>query len=315
MYYLEYQLILSSADLPLGEEIFSTLFPAGFITRDLSGGRILFIGYSQQKYEVKLHQKYDATWLKLLDYLSEVQQRLNPGLGCSAFAFTLKRVWSENIDWVKNWRESYKAINIADRWLILPPWQQEEYQQLEAEKSQREVIEKIIIDPGQAFGTGGHESTRLALILLTYLLEETDIKVTSMLDVGTGSGILAIAAGKLDINKIVAVDLARAAIENCQKNLDLNELTKRVETRIGDIKELPLGRFNLVVSNLLAVLIHANFEAIIDRVRPGGSLILSGFLISQTDKITARLNKNGFTIAETRIQGEWQSLLALRGED
>ncbi|MGM0419499.1 MAG: 50S ribosomal protein L11 methyltransferase [Bacillota bacterium] len=315
MYYLEYQLTLSSADLSLGEEIFSTLFPAGFITRDLSDGRILFIGYSQHKYEIKVHKKYDTTWLKLLDYLTAVHQRLNSGLGRSALSFTLKRVWSESTDWVKNWRENYKAINIAERWLILPPWQQEEYQQLEAGKAQEEVIEKIIIDPGQAFGTGGHESTRLALILLTYLAEEADVKVTSMLDVGTGSGILAIAGARLDIKEIIAVDLAQTAIENCQHNLELNELSERVETRLGDIQDLTLGRFSLVISNLLAVLIHANFEAITDKVKPGGRLILSGFLVSQAEKITARLNENGFVIEETRVQGEWQSVLALRGEE
>lgn len=295
MNYIVYHLKLPSEFEANGEELYSQVFSEGFLVESLADGRILFSGYrkitgSGEKPEDK---RYDKYWLKLNSYLKT-----------GDFSFTLMRELYSEKNWIDNWRENYQPVKVEDDWIILPPWKTDE-----VKSNSRK---KIIIDPGQAFGTGSHESTYLALANLTGLNKETKLK--SMLDIGTGSGILAIGGKMLGIEQVMAIDISDVAIENCINNLEYNNLSEEIDTIAGDIGQFELKKFELVISNLLAPLIHGNFKDIINKVTNNGFLILSGYIDKQSEEIKERLIDNGFDIIKEIDKNEWRSLIARRSD-
>lgn len=293
MNYIVYHLKLPLEFEALGEELYSQVFPGGFLAEDLSDGRILFSGYIELTDSLKINEdkRYDKFWLQINSYLNK--RDVN---------YTLKRELYQEKDWVDNWRENYQPVEIETDWIILPPWK---VGQVEGNKRK-----KIIIDPGQAFGTGSHESTYLALSNLTDLIEGQMIE--SMLDIGTGSGVLAIAGRKLGVEEVRAIDISEAAIENCNKNFEYNRLAGEIEALVVEISQAELKRYQLVISNLLAPIIHANFESIINKVAMDGFIILSGYINKQSEELKARLIGNNFDIIKEIEKNEWSSLIARR---
>ena len=295
MNYIVYHLKLPPEFEAIGEELYSQVFPEGFLAESLSGGRILFSGYIEKTGFGKNNEdkRYDKYWLKLNSYLNKRN-----------FNYTLKRELYKEKDWVENWRDNYQPVEVETDWIILPPWKTDQF-----EGNDREMI---IIDPGQAFGTGSHESTYLALSNLTDLTKKHVIE--SMFDIGTGSGILAIASKKLGIEQVMAIDISEAAIENCNKNFEHNNLSGEIKTLVGDISQIELKQYGLVISNLLAPIIHANFEGIINKVTSGGFIILSGYIDKQSEELKNRLIDNDFDIRKELERNEWRSLIARRGD-
>ena len=296
MNYIAYHLKLPSEFEAIGEELYSQVFPEGFLAEDLSDGRILFSGYIKLTDSLKNNEdkRYDKFWLQLYSYLNKRD-----------FNYTLKRELYQEKNWVDNWQENYQPVEIAADWIILPPWKVDQVEDTDRKK--------IIIDPGQAFGTGSHESTHLALSNLTDLIKGQ--MVESMLDIGTGSGVLAIAGRKLGIGEVIAIDISEAAIENCLKNIEYNRLTGEIETLVVDISQTELKKYELVISNLLAPLIHANFESIIKKVAMDGFIILSGYIDKQSEELKARLIDNNFDLIKEIERNEWSSLIARRSDE
>jgi ribosomal protein L11 methyltransferase len=193
-------------------------------------------------------------------------------------------------DWLGEWKKNWQPVSVGRRFLIAPPWSEI------AESEERIVIR---IEPGMAFGTGTHETTRLCLAAI-----EKYFAGESFLDVGTGTGILAIAAAKLYPSAHVeACDTDIEAVEIARENARLNNVADHVGFRVGTIEETTASA-NLVCANLTADVILPLLPALIGATC--GRLILSGILESQTELVVSHLRKLGITQPpEIATDGEW----------
>lgn len=167
------------------------------------------------------------------------------------------------------------------------------------------------INPGLGFGTGTHPTTRMTLELLCEQIRPG----ARVCDVGTGSGILAIAAALLGASEVLAVDIDADAIENASGNLRINGVEEKVELRHGSI-ELAAGRtFHLVLANIFAtILIGLLQRGLADIVAPGGSLVLSGFDPVGADRLRTAVEAAGMEYSELRTSGDWAAMLAVKRE-
>lgn len=163
-------------------------------------------------------------------------------------------------DWLALWREGLDAVKVGAI-TVTPPW-------IDA------GTDAIVIEPGQAFGTGHHETTTGCLVAL----QELDLTGRSVLDVGTGSGVLAIAAARLGAGRVVAVDTDPLAVTAARANAERNRVT--VDVRQGSVGAAP-GRFDVVVANLDTSTVVALAAELRDRVVPGGTLIVSGISVER----------------------------------
>jgi len=157
----------------------------------------------------------------------------------------------------------------------------------------------IEIDPGMAFGTGLHATTRLCLRALeTHLPEGADVA-----DVGTGSGILAIGAALLGARRVQALDLDPVAVAVARANVAMNSVGDVVDVREAD--EPPAGPFDLVVANILPDVLLAMSEPLLTSLRPGGVLVLSGIVESRLEDVRSGFVAQGLTVLECPVDGEW----------
>lgn len=208
------------------------------------------------------------------------------------------RVLAEE-DWANAWKAHYHPFRIGRRLVIAPSWEP-------VTPGPDDLL--IVLDPGMAFGTGLHPSTRLCLLLLEDHLRPGD----KVLDLGTGSGILAIAAAKLGASFVLARDIDPVAVEAARENVARNDVAAVVQVEEGSLPERADG-FDLALVNILAeVIVRLLGEGLADVVRPGGSLILSGIIASKADEVHAALAARGFTHIQRRDEGEWIALLATR---
>jgi ribosomal protein L11 methyltransferase len=198
-------------------------------------------------------------------------------------------------DWLGEWKKSWQPARVGRRFLIAPPWS-------EIPDTEGRIV--IRIEPGMAFGTGTHETTRLCLAAI-----EKYFTGESFLDVGTGTGILAIAAAKLFPSaRIEACDTDAEAIEIARENARLNGVAERVNFSVGTIEETTASA-NLVCANLTADVIVPLLPSLI--AATCGRLILSGILDSQTELVRTRLQELGITEPpEIATDGEWVAIIA-----
>jgi ribosomal protein L11 methyltransferase len=205
-------------------------------------------------------------------------------------------------DWAHAWQQSFPSREIGDRLLIVPPWEA----RAESATGGRA---QVIIEPGRAFGTGHHGSTEGCLRLLEQALALGDA-APAVLDVGTGTGILAIAAVKLGAPSVLAIDVDPDAIAAARLNVEKNGCAEHVALALEDPEALPdQPRFGLVVANLLAHT-HVGFAACYRRlVAPGGRLVLGGILVGEDERVTAALTPAGFESVRGLAVDGWASLL------
>ena len=193
-------------------------------------------------------------------------------------------------DWLAEWKKSYKAIEL-DRFVICPSWEPKD---IEGKIS-------IDIDPKMAFGTGTHETTQLILNFLPGYVED-GMKV---LDAGTGSGILAIAAEKLGAKDIFAFDVDEVAIENAVENIKINNCSK-IKLRTG-LLDLASNEYDLILANINRNVLLDIADDLINRLKKSATLILSGLLIEDFDKV--RECYKDLDLIESKKQGEWMALI------
>jgi ribosomal protein L11 methyltransferase len=201
---------------------------------------------------------------------------------------TIKSLTVADQDWLAEWKKGYEPIEIGNRLLIAPSWKAEG-------KSDRILVQ---IDPGMAFGTGTHETTRGCLELL-----EKYWRGGSLLDVGTGTGILAIAAIKLAPgSRVVGFDIDPEAVAVAQENAEINNAADELELEVNKLSSFHGQEFDLVLANLTAdviVPLAADFRQVIKK----GILIVSGILREQGEEVRAALD--GFEVIEEKPDGEW----------
>lgn len=204
-------------------------------------------------------------------------------------------------DWANNWKKYYKPVRIGEHIVIKPIW--EEYEK----KSEDIVIE---LDPGMAFGTGTHETTRMCAQALEKYVRPNH----RVFDIGTGSGILAITAAKLGAKEVVAVDLDPVAVDSAKENIKFNDI-QNIKVIYGNLMDVVEGKANIVVANIIAEVIVMLTEDVKKFILPGGLFISSGIIRERKDDVIKKLEECGFDIIETNYDGEWVCVVSsLKGE-
>ncbi|HUF12435.1 MAG TPA: 50S ribosomal protein L11 methyltransferase [Longimicrobiales bacterium] len=226
----------------------------------------------------------------------EVERRIARAAGLPAVRVTWR--FEKARDWSKLWREGLRARRVGDRIWVTPSWD------LKATDADALVI---VVDPAMAFGTGEHGTTRGCL----RLLEQAVTPGAVVLDVGTGTGILAVAAAKLGAARVHAVDNDPDAIENAAGTIAVNEVAGRVtlETREVDdasLRAMP-SSFDLILANVLSGVLRPLLPAIVVALRPGGVLILSGILQSEADDIVEAARALELRLVREDREDEWWS--------
>ncbi len=203
-------------------------------------------------------------------------------------------------DWATSWKHHFKPLEIGQTLLITPSWE------LPDATEERSVI---VLDPGMAFGTGGHETTRLCLECLESLLvpPPVDLAELKLLDLGTGSGILAIAAAKLGACRIEAVDIDPQAVKVAEENCTLNGVTAQVRCSTTPLEQLGDG-YRIILANILAEELVRLAPELVKRLAPGGSLILSGILAERETLVRHGFDRFPLTFEASLADGEWRCL-------
>lgn len=203
-------------------------------------------------------------------------------------------------DWANNWKQFFKPLPVGEKLLILPTWETDE------NKEGRAVLH---IDPGMAFGTGGHETTRLVLETLEKTVKAGD----RFLDIGCGSGILSIAALLLGAESAFGVDIDPLAVKTAIENGELNGMTPpRYEIVEGDLADKVTGQYEVVAANIVADAIIALSPAVPAFLKEGGVYVVSGIIDVREADVVAALDRCGFTVAQRYEQRGWVCLVCRR---
>jgi ribosomal protein L11 methyltransferase len=201
-------------------------------------------------------------------------------------------------DWADSWRDFHQPVWVGERLLVRPSW---------AEAPEQRAGIDVVIDPGQAFGTGAHATTTMCLELLLELADKGEAR-GPLGDLGTGSGVLAIAAAKLGWEPVVALDHERAALEAAGANATANGVD--LELRRVNLRDEPPPPMPTLVANLTAPLLRA---VAVRLEMPPRNLVCSGLLATESDGVAAALAGGGLRVAAERMSGDWAALLCRAG--
>lgn len=200
----------------------------------------------------------------------------------------------DDASWNENWKKYFKAFEIGNKLAVCPSW--EVYNNDE----NRTVIS---LDPGAAFGTGSHATTSLCL----EILEDAVTTDTSVLDIGTGSGILAIAADLLGAKSAIGVDIDAQSVKTAINNAQINGVSEKTEFLVGDLADKISGKFDIVCANIVADVVIRLFDNVADFMKDDGILIVSGIINIRASEVeTAALSK-GFKIIQNLVREEWHA--------
>ena len=211
-------------------------------------------------------------------------------------------------DWANAWRRHYRPTRVGRRLLIVPSWQADERGD-QALDPAGEPLLPVILDPGMAFGTGLHPSTRLCMAALERVVQPGD----EVLDVGCGSGVLSITAARLGAAAILATDIDPIAITATVENAERNGVEAQIMARLGSLplaEEKPAG-WQVIVANILAdVIVHLLVEGMARLLAPAGHLIVSGIIEPRAAEVEAALAAAGLRVQDRLSEGDWVALVA-----
>ncbi|MEG2353372.1 MAG: 50S ribosomal protein L11 methyltransferase [Clostridium sp.] len=244
---------------------------------------------------IKGYFKYDDKFEEYLEYIKQSVASLESfGIAMGDGLVSSCEVNEE--DWENNWKQYYKPTKVGEKIVVKPIW--EEY-----EEKQGELI--VELDPGMAFGTGTHETTRMCIKGLEKHVRES----STVFDIGTGSGILAITAAKLGAKEVIGVDLDPVAVDSAKQNVSFNNVSN-IDIRYGNLMEVVQGKADVVVANIIADIIMFLAEDVKNFVKEGGRFISSGIILDRKDDVINKLTECGFNIEEVNIEGEWVCIIA-----
>ena len=217
------------------------------------------------------------------------------GLDAGSGRISLRRVAKEN--WAESWKRHFHPLEIGPRLLVLPSWSKQKPKRGQA---------VVILDPGLSFGTGHHATT--AFCLAQVATRRDDARPQSLLDVGCGSGILAIAAAKLGYAPVVAFDFDPEAVRVAKENAAVNHVALKLAQQ--DLTKMPrrsAEKFDVVCANLMYDLLIQERDRILARLAPGGTLVLAGILRTQFSKVQTAFEAAGLRLVASRAAKEWRS--------
>lgn len=230
---------------------------------------------------------------KLLRIRNEI--RLLPDLGLEIPSTDIAVRPIDTEDWETAWKEYFKPIRIG-RILVRPSWETCE------EKPDDIVVE---LDPGMAFGTGNHATTRLCLQACLDYCRPGD----NVLDMGTGSAILAIACAKLGAAKVTGIDVDNIALEAARENVELAGLSDQIDIYQGDSPDDYEGRAGLLVANIIAPVIVMMAKNLVDKTESDGTLIVSGIATERREEVIEALQKTGMRLVEEYTEEQWSAMV------
>ena len=218
--------------------------------------------------------------------LAVVQARME----AAGIAYTVETEGIEQEDWQNGWRKYYHPLEIGRRLAVVPSWQEYDTDRV-----------KLLLDPGLAFGTGGHETTSLCLEALDELVQGGE----RMLDIGTGSGILAIAALKLGAASAEGVDIDPVAVRTAVENAALNQVEDRFSGLVGDLSDQASGTYQIITANIVANAIISLSPAVPGLLAEGGHFIASGIIDTRADEVEEALRAAGLAVVARKEKRGW----------
>jgi ribosomal protein L11 methyltransferase len=282
-----------------GEEIVEGL--GNFILEEGAGGMVVEEASSPFTAKLRAFFQDDSTAMGKINRLKSYIDSLKALFPANSIAYPSFQPINDR-DWLEAYRKSYKGTRVTDRIVVMPSWER---------GKKRKIKEEIIIeiDPGMAFGTGLHPSTRLCLRALEERFGSCPKRRTMrVLDVGSGSGILSIAAAKMGAIDVLAMDIDPEAARVAMANVLHNGCGDRVKILVGDISGIK-GRFDLVVANITESVHEENAALYRRRLTDRGYLILSGILKEREGKLCDFYIRKGYSLRGTKETEGWSSLV------
>lgn len=218
---------------------------------------------------------------------------LSERLNGENIAHTVNTAECKNEDWENNWKDYFKPIKIGEKLLIQPDW-------LETENEDNRAV--LRIEPGLAFGSGTHETTRLCLQTLEKYINST----TKVLDLGCGSGILSVASLLLGAESATGVDIDKLAVKTANENAERNGIDKSRYSFIqGNLTDKVSGKFDVIVANIVADIIILFTKDVASYLKDGGVFITSGIIEIREAEVLAAFEENGFEVIERHELHNW----------
>lgn len=236
----------------------------------------------------------DETFTRFKGELEQLGQNINIGE-----FFKIETTTIKDSDWENSWKDYFDILNIGEKFVIVPTWR-------EYKNEENKYV--INIDPGMAFGTGGHETTSLCIKNLEKYVKPHD----NIIDVGCGSGILSIAASYLTDGEIKAVDLDKLAVDVSRENFALNNLENRIAVEEASLLTKETKKYNVIVANILAHIIELMLDDAYKLLEDGGYYITSGIIKDKKDELLEKMLERGFKLVEETSDNEWYSFVVTK---
>ena len=236
----------------------------------------------------------DETFNRFKDELEQLGKNIDIGE-----FFKIETTTIQDSDWENSWKDYFDILNIGEKFVIVPTWR-------EYENEEDKYV--INIDPGMAFGTGGHETTSLCIKNLEKYVKPHD----NVIDVGCGSGILSIAASYLTDGSLKAVDLDKLAVDVSRENFALNNLENRIEVEEASLLTKETKKYDVIVANILAHIIELMLEDAYKLLEDGGYYITSGIIKDKKDELLEKMLERGFKLVEETSDNEWYSFVVTK---
>lgn len=256
------------------------------------------LNQDQEKVFVKAYYPVELNINEKINQIKERLKHVSEFLDIGSGKISLLDMPEE--EWANAWKKYYKPVKLGKNILIKPTW--EDY----------EVTDELVIemDPGMAFGTGTHATTAMCAVLVEKLLTPS----ATVLDIGTGSGILGILAAKLGAKKVLGVDIDPVAVKVAKENIQVNQVDAIMQVESGNLTEVVKEKSDLIVSNIIADVIIMLSSQIGKVMKEDGLWIASGIIDTRKEDVISHMNANDFEIVEMSEENDWIALVAKRGQ-